>query len=67
MLPVLNTSYCDQSLSRWQAEMIKGYVIAQNLIPEAEAKAWFSEFGTLDERGAYWFASLPMMTEAIRI
>jgi arsenite methyltransferase len=66
-MPVLNTTYGDTSLSRWLAPLISTYVAAQGLILDAEAQAWIAEFDDLEKRGAYWFASLPMITEAVKL
>ena len=66
-IPVLNTTYGDASLSRWLAPMISAYVAAQGNIPKEEAEAWIAEFDNLDQRGAYWFASLPMITLAAKL
>ncbi len=66
-IPVLNTSYGDTSLSRWLAPLISTYVAAQGLLPDEEAQAWIAEFDELEKRGAYWFASLPMITEALKV
>jgi arsenite methyltransferase len=65
-MPVLNTTFGDTSLSRWLAPLISTYAAAQGGIPREEAEAWIAEFDDLEKRGAYWFASLPMVTEAIK-
>lgn len=66
-MPVLNTTYRDALLSRWIAPLVEMYVVGQNSISKDEAEAWISEFEDLDRRGEYWFASLPMVTEAVKL
>lgn len=66
-LPILNAVYSDNSFSRWAAPMMKSYVASQGTIPAAEVEDWANEFSELDKRGAYWFCSTPVVTEAIKI
>ena len=49
------------------APLVEMYVVGQNSISKDEAEAWISEFEDLDRRGEYWFASLPIVTEAVKL
>lgn len=66
-VPIINAVYSDNSFSRWLAPMIKGYVIGQGVLPTEVVEAWADEFADLDERGAFWFSSTPVLTEAVKI
>ncbi len=66
-VPIINTVHSENSFSRWLAPMVKSYVAAQGTVPAAEVEAWADEFSELERRGAYWFSSTPVVTQAIKI
>ena len=66
-VPVLNTSYHANSLSYWLARMIGPFVLGRQAVPAAAADAWLKEFEELEQRGAYFFSSTPILTEATRV
>ena len=65
-IPIINAVYSDSSFSRWLAPMVKGYVIGQGVLPQEVVEEWANEFADLDQRGAYWFCSTPVLTEAVK-
>ncbi len=66
-VPVLNMSYHQNSYSYWAAQFISKYVVGQGAIDQAEADAWSGEFDALEDEGAYFFCSTPVLTEAIKV
>lgn len=66
-IPIVNSVHSDNSFSRWLAPMVKGYVSHHGQLPVEEVEAWANEFSELEKRGAYWFSSTPVVTEAIKI
>ena len=66
-LPILNRSYHVNSLSYWTARLMRPFVVGRQAISAAEAEAWFLEFDTLEQHGAYFFCSLPILTEAVKV
>ena len=66
-VPIINPVYSDNSFSRWLAPMIRGYVIGQGVLPAQVVEEWADEFADLDQRGAYWFSSTPVLTGAVKI
>jgi ubiquinone/menaquinone biosynthesis C-methylase UbiE len=65
--PVLNTSYNENSFSYWLAKMISAFVAGHRAFKAGDAKSWLSEFDDLEGKGAYFFSSTPVITEAIKI
>ena len=63
-VPVLNTSYHANSFSYWLARMIRPFVLGRQAVTTEEADAWLNEFEELELRGAYFFSSTPIITEA---
>ena len=66
-VPIINAVYSDNSFSRWLAPMVKGYVVGQGVLPADVVEEWAAEFAELDQRGAYWFSSTPVLTEAVKV
>ena len=66
-VPIINTSFSENSFSYWITKMIPGYVIGRGAVSKEEADAWAAEFAELDQRGEYFFSLTPVLTEAIRI
>ena len=66
-VPIINAVYGDSSFSRWAATMVKSYVANQGVLPRAEVEDWANEFSELEQSGAYWFSSTPIVTEAIKM
>jgi len=66
-VPVLNTSYGANSFSYYLARMIRPFVAGRQAVTQEDADAWLSEFEELEQKGAYFFSSTPIMTEAIKV
>lgn len=66
-VPVLNTSYHANSFSYWLARMIRPFVLGRQVVTAEEADSWLKEFEELEQRGAYFFSSTPIITEATRV
>ena len=66
-VPVLNASYHANSFSYWLARMIGPFVLGRQAVTAAEADAWLKELEELEQRGAYFFSSTPILTEATRV
>jgi ubiquinone/menaquinone biosynthesis C-methylase UbiE len=66
-VPILNTSFSENSISYWLCKLIPGYVTSRGAVSKEEADAWVAEFAELDQRGEYFFSLTPVLTEAIRI
>ena len=66
-IPIINTSYHENSFSYWIARMIRAFVVGCQTITEAEADAWLNEFEDLEQKEEYHFSSTPVMTEAVKI
>jgi SAM-dependent methyltransferase len=66
-VPVLNMSYNENAFSYWAARMIKGFVVGRKVLSETEADAWLGEFDELERKGAYFFCSTPILTEAVKV
>ena len=66
-VPIINTSFSENSFSYWITKVIPGYVIGRGAVSKEEADAWAAEFPELDQRGEYFFSLTPVLTEAIRI
>ena len=66
-VPVLNTSYHANSFSYWLARMIRPFVLGRQALTTEEADAWLKEFEELDQKGAYFYSSMPIITEAINL
>jgi ubiquinone/menaquinone biosynthesis C-methylase UbiE len=66
-VPILNGSYHQNSFSYWGARLIHAYVVGRELVPTVEADAWLAEFDALEQTGAYFLSSTPILTEAIKI
>jgi hypothetical protein len=47
--------------------MIGPFVLGRQAVTGAEADAWLKEFEELEQRGAYFFSSTPILTEATRV
>jgi hypothetical protein len=41
--------------------------VGRQAVPAAEAEAWLNEFAALEQQGAYFFCSMPILTEAVKI
>jgi hypothetical protein len=65
-VPIINTSFSENSFSYWTTKVIPGYVIGRGAVSKEEADAWAAEFAELDQRGEYFFSLTPVLTEAIR-
>ena len=65
-VPVLNTSYHANSFSYWLARIIRPFVVGKQAVTAEEADAWLSEFEELEQKGGYFFSSMPIITEAIK-
>jgi len=66
-VPIINTSYSENSFSYWAPKLIHRYVVGRGAVSKEEADAWAAEFAELDQRGEYFFSLTPVLTEAIRI
>jgi arsenite methyltransferase len=66
-LPMINRSYHRHSFSYWIARLIQAFVVGRQIITEAEAEAWLQEFDELEQQGAYFFCSMPLLTEAVKV
>ena len=66
-VPILNRSYHVNSLSYWTARLIRPFVVGRQAVSAEEAEAWFQEFDVLEQQGAYFFCSLPVLTEAVKV
>lgn len=66
-VPVLNTSYHANSFSYWLARMIRPFVLGKQGLTAEEADAWLNEFEELEQKGGYFFSSMPIITEAIKL
>jgi arsenite methyltransferase len=66
-LPILNTSYHENSYSYWAARLIQRFVVGRDSVTEAEAEAWLQEFDELEKQNAYFFSSTPILTAAVRV
>lgn len=66
-VPVLNTSYHANSFSYYLARMIRPFVVGSQAVTQEEADAWLDEFEELEQKGAYFFSSTPIITEAIKV
>ena len=65
-VPIINTSFSENSFSYWTTKVIPGYVIGRGAVSKEEADAWAAELAELDQRGEYFFSLTPVLTEAIR-
>src|SRR5712691_6357460 len=50
-VPMVNTSYTENSFSYWITKVIPGYVIGRGAVSKEEVDAWVAEFAELDRRG----------------
>ena len=66
-IPMLNRSYHGHSFSYWVARLIQAFVVGRQIITEAEAEAWLQEFDALEQHGAYFFCSMPILSEAVKV
>ena len=66
-IPMINRSYHGHSFSYWVARLIQAFVVGRQIITEAEAEAWLQEFDELEQQGAYFFCSMPILTEAVKV
>lgn len=64
---MINRSYHEHSFSYWIARLIQAFVVVRQIITEAEAEAWLQEFDELEQQGAYFFCSMPILTEAMKV
>jgi hypothetical protein len=60
-------SYGENSFSFWLSRMIAEYAAGRGAVTRDEAAAWLAELRVLDEEGAYFFCSTPVLTEAVRV
>jgi ubiquinone/menaquinone biosynthesis C-methylase UbiE len=65
-VPMLNRSYHGHSFSYWVARMIQAYVVGRQAVTSVKAEAWLQEFEELEHQGAYFFCSMPILTEAVK-
>jgi len=66
-VPIINTSYSENSFSYWAPKLIHRYVVGRGAVSKEEADAWAAEFPELDQRGEYFFSLTTVLTEAIRV
>jgi hypothetical protein len=66
-IPMLNRSYHGHSFSYWVARLIQAFVVGRQVITAVEAEAWLQEFDALEQQGAYFFCSMPILTEAVKV
>ena len=66
-IAMINRSYHGHSFSYWVSRLIKVFVVGRQIITEAEAEAWLHEFDELERQGAYFFCSMPVLTEAVKV
>lgn len=66
-LPILNTSYNENSFSYWLAKMTSSFVSGRNSVTADDASNWLAEFSELEEKGEYFFCATPVITEAIKV
>ena len=66
-IPMLNRSYHGHSFSYWVARLIQAFVVGRQVITAVEAEAWLQEFDELEQQGAYFFCSMPILTEAVKV
>jgi hypothetical protein len=64
---MLNRSYHGHSFSYWVARLIQAFVVGRQVITAVEAEAWLQEFDELEQHGAYFFCSMPILTEAVKV
>jgi hypothetical protein len=62
-LEPLNRSYHGHSLSYWVARLIQAFVVGRQVITAVAAEAWLQEFDDLEQQGAYFFCSMPILTD----
>lgn len=51
----------------WVARLIKAFVVGRQIVTEVDAEAWLHEFDELERQGAYFFCSMPILTEAAKV
>ena len=66
-VPIVNTSYTENSFSTLVAKMIASYVVGRGTVTSEEANNWLAEFAALEERGEYFYSATPIITEAIKV
>ena len=66
-VPIVNTSYTENSFSTLVAKMIAGYVVGREAVTSEEANDWLAEFAALEESGEYFYSATPIITEAIKV
>jgi arsenite methyltransferase len=66
-MPMINRSYHGHSFSYWVARLIQAFVVGRQVITAVEAEAWLQEFDALEQQGAYFFCSMPILTEAVKV
>ena len=66
-IPMLNRSYHGHSFSYWAARLIQAFVVGRKAVTAEEAEAWLQEFDELEQQGAYFFCSMPILTEAVKV
>lgn len=64
---IMNTSYHANSFSYYLARMIRPFVVGRQAVRQDDADAWLDEFEQLEQKGAYFFSSTPVITEAIKM
>jgi hypothetical protein len=64
---MINRSYHGHSFSYWVARLIQAFVVGRQIITAEEAEAWLQEFDALEQQGAYFFCSMPILTEALKV
>ena len=66
-LPLLNDSYHQSSFGYWGSRLIHAYVRVSGLVPPEEVDAWLGEFDDLEQAGAFFLSSTPILTESIKL
>jgi ubiquinone/menaquinone biosynthesis C-methylase UbiE len=66
-VPIINTSYTENSFSTLVAKMIAPYVVGRGAVTSEEANDWIAEFAVLEEKGEYFYSATPILTEAIKL
>ena len=62
-----STSYDETTYSYWIARLIKGFLTARQIVPLEVLDSWLSEFDEHQARGAFFYCSTAIMTQATRV
>jgi ubiquinone/menaquinone biosynthesis C-methylase UbiE len=66
-VPIINTSYTENSFSTLVAKMIAPYVVGRGDVTSEEVNEWLAEFTALEKKGEYFYSATPILTEAIKL